>query len=149
MNADEAREQLEAEVWRAIAIDPNRASTVTCAARVDAVLAAADAYAGACAGDRVTGAVNGLARQRRAGTAPPAPRCACGAEIPPHPGRGPKPRKCPACRAEGWRAYMRAWSRDHRRRQRASARSCPDCGAARPDHLITCGTVPRATGEAS
>jgi len=49
VSAADAREELEAEVWRAIAIDPNRASTITCTARVDAVLAAAGRYAEAIA----------------------------------------------------------------------------------------------------
>jgi predicted RNA-binding Zn-ribbon protein involved in translation (DUF1610 family) len=167
MSAAEAREQLEAAVrQQATYLEPHT-GRYKCAVTEDgmqAILRLADTYAGACAGDSVADAINGLARQRRAeaaeasaaehrerleqatGAAPPAAppaerTCGCGAAIPRRSPRGRIPWKCPDCIARG----KRAWWRDYRRRQRASAR-CPDCGAARPDHLITCA---RATGEAS
>jgi hypothetical protein len=150
MSAADAREELEAALWRALKLGGwNKA--------VDSILAVADEYALACSAEAVASALDDRARNRRLaaaeasaadhreqiGEAPgPAPRwCACGAEIPPHPGRGPKPALCHACRAERRRAYARSYWRGRRKARKKRGPACPDCGARKPDHLITCGTV--------
>jgi len=147
VSAADAREELEAEVWRVLGVYSKHPLVHL----VDGILSRAEAYTSAYAAEAVEHATAAEAsaaehREQPTGTVPPAPRCACGAILPDHPGRGPKPRKCPACRAEGLRAYRLAWSRSRRRRQKANARRCPDCGAPRPDHLITCGILAGTLG---
>lgn len=68
MSAADAREELEAAVrQQATYLEPHT-GRYKCAVSEDgmqAILDAADAYAGAHAGDRVAAAIDGLARQRR------------------------------------------------------------------------------------